>query len=168
MRHDFRTRKPATLKTVPGYKKGMSIQDQKSALYNDQYNRRMSPYQNGERHAFGDSMDKPVDDFDWNDLKLKATEVLGYATNNPVAVSAAQSAQSLKKVIASEQKKYAETGKTDWTNLPKEDIKVETSDVYKPGQVSVNWLGFLGPYKIVLVVVAVILLYAVYVRISGK
>ena len=105
--------------------------------------------------------------FDWNDLQIAATKYLGYATGNTGAVAAAESARQIKDVVVAEQKKVAAGGTTLWTNLPKETPSISPVDL-APKNVSVNWLGFMGPLKVVLFIALAVVLLGVFLRVSGK
>lgn len=142
MKHDFNKPIEDTVKHITGLP-CECFDCMKNAAYTKQLNDRNAVYVN--------SFDFP----DLNDLKIKATEILGYATNNPVAVSAAKAAATTKTAIKQS------TGNT---------VKIDpATDVYKPGQVEVNWTGWFN-WKIKLLLVAIIgfVLVSMYLRVTGK
>jgi len=134
----------------------------KNASYTKQLNDRNAVYVN--------SFDFP----DFNDLKIKATEILGYATGNPVAISTAQTAASIKTAVKKEVAKVNSGGTTAWTNLPK-DVSgkaiVPDIDVMKLAPkgsgIDVDLIGLLGPFKWVLILVIVAVVTGIFFRIKG-
>lgn len=153
MKHDF-NKISRVIPQVSGLP--CEVEGQKNALYKRQLLDRAATYQNG------------FDMFDWNDLKLSATELLGRATGNPVAVSTAQAAKSLKQTVKAEQAKVAAGQPTQWTNLPAGPVSVQTTDILKPGDVTVNWLGWFDwKIKLVLLLILASIIAGVYFRVRG-
>lgn len=137
---------------------------QKNTVHTKQMFDRSSNYQN--------SFDFP----DWNDLTITATELLGKVTGNPVAVSSAQAAKAVKTAVKTEINKVNAGGTSTWTNLPKPDPK--TGKIAVPrvepkklapqdGQITIDWFGWLGPLKWILIAVLAVVLLGVFLRIKG-
>lgn len=136
----------------------------KNAAYTKQLNDRNAVYVN--------SFDFP----DWNDLQISATELLGYATNNGVAVAAAQNAKQLKTAVKAEVDKVNAGGKSTWTNLPKDSsgkaiVPAIEPSAGKKGAVTVDWtsniLSFIGPLKWFLILLAAAIIVGAFIKIKG-
>lgn len=128
----------------------------KNAAYTKQLNDRNAVYVN--------AFDFP----DFNDLKIKATEILGYATNNPVAISTAKNAAALKSTVKKEVEKVNAGGTTTWKNLPK-DGSVPPIDplALAPKGSGIDLSGLLGPLKWVMVLIVVAVIAGIYTRVKG-
>lgn len=142
MKHNFNTPVTTTVKSFNGLPCDC-LDCVKNAAYTKQLNDRAAPYLN--------SFDFP----DFNDLKISATQILGYATGNPVAVASASAARTTKAAIKQS------TGKT---------VAVNPTDIApKPGQAEVNWLGWFGwKTKLLLAVIVAAVLVSMYLRATGK
>lgn len=134
----------------------------KNASYTKQLNDRNAAYVN--------SFDFP----DWNDLKISATELLGRATNNPIAVASAKTAAQIKSTVTKEVAKANAGGSTTWTNLPKNNVGKYVVPYIDPvkiaptsAQADINWLGWVGNLKWYIIAVMVVILGAVFLRIKG-
>lgn len=109
------------------------------------------------------------DNIDFNDMEIWLTEQLGRVTGNPVAVQSAQSAKQIKALAKKEVDRVKAGGTTQWKGLPKDGTvpNVKPEDVAPEG-VTVDWLGWFGPFKWILIAALVTILVAVFIRISGK
>lgn len=155
MKHNFNTPISNTVKAFNGLPCDC-VDCTKNAAYTKQLHDRNAVYVN--------SFDFP----DFNDLKISATELLGRATGNPVAVVSAQAARNVKNTVNAEVKKVQAGGTTQWTNLPKSTITVDPEQVAPEG-VTIDWLGWFGwKTKAVIVVIVAAVLVSMYLRATGK
>lgn len=135
----------------------------KNAAYTKQLNDRNAIYVN--------SFDFP----DWNDLKIGATELLGYATGNPAVVVGAQNAAQLKDDVKTAVAQANATGATTWTNLPKDangNYIVPAIDPIKLAptaavDISNGILSFIPEIKYIIYAVIAVVLIGIFLRIRG-
>lgn len=119
-------------------------------------------------------MEKTNDfDFDfptWTDIKNKTSEVIGTVTNNPVMVATSQTAQktneALKNAGITKQVTTADIAKSS-DPVKAEQQRKEISDSVTEGLKDLP-SKLLGPFKWILILALIIVLIAIFVRVSGK
>lgn len=171
MRKDFRdTRLHNHIKQVPPGACNC-VDCQKARLYSVQMAHRNAPFSRGFESTINSHNSHqvvPNENFDLNDLELKATELLGKALGNPIAVSSAQAAQQVKKAVAKEVQSVKDGKGTTWTNLPKDgsvpDISAESM---APTGVTINWGYWLGPVKWFFILLAIAVIGGIFLRAKG-
>jgi hypothetical protein len=104
----------------------------------------------------------------WADIKNKSTEILGYATGNPIAVMSAKTAQNTNASLREMQKKGLIS--------PDKKINITAEDVapgYNPDgsrqvEVELNLPPIFGKLKWLFIIGIAVVLIGVFIRVSGK
>lgn len=98
----------------------------------------------------------------WDDLQNKATELLGKATGNPAAVIHAQTAQAVNEALAKSGIDKSVTAQDIAAQATPEQKKVISDSVTE------SFTGWSKYLKIILIITVIVVLIALFYRVSGK